>query len=48
VGVHKNCWGPGNLNLFGLSQPHLGRMYHVGHVESHFVPFGDGPSVGAR
>jgi hypothetical protein len=29
VGVHKNCWGPGNLNLLGLGQPHLGRMYHL-------------------
>jgi hypothetical protein len=29
VGVHKNCWGPGNLNLLGLGQPHLGQMYHL-------------------
>jgi hypothetical protein len=29
VGVHKNCWGPSNLNLLGLGQPHLGQMYHL-------------------
>ena len=22
----KNCWGPGNLKLLGLSRPHLGRI----------------------
>jgi hypothetical protein len=23
-----NCWAPGNPNLFGLGQPHLGWVYH--------------------
>jgi hypothetical protein len=23
-----NCWAPGNPNLLGLGQPHLGWVYH--------------------
>jgi hypothetical protein len=24
-----NCWAPGNPNLLGLGQPHLGWVYHT-------------------
>jgi hypothetical protein len=24
-----NCWAPGNPNLLGLGQPHLGWVYHL-------------------
>jgi hypothetical protein len=42
--VHKNCWGPGNLNLLGLGQPHLGRMYHFNTLPM-LIRSGDGHDV---
>jgi hypothetical protein len=24
-----NCWDPGNPNLLGLGQPHMGWVYHL-------------------
>jgi hypothetical protein len=35
VGVHKNCWGLGSLNLLGLGQPHLGQV--LARVEQAFA-----------
>jgi hypothetical protein len=53
--VHKNCWGPGNLNLLGLGQPHLGWIYQQMEVlgdearkDARFGPFGDSANLDAR
>jgi hypothetical protein len=34
-----NCWAPGNPNLLGLDQPHLGWVYHLVRLAQADVPY---------